>query len=276
MPITLTIVRHGESESNLAKTMFERGEILETEDELMKVHTSERRLTPAGIKQAQLAGQWLREHWWLRDGDLSDYRLFVSPYVRAMETAGHFGFGKDWKPDPRLMERNWGEFDQLPYSERVRLFEEQLELRKNFAYFWRPTNGETFQEVFLRLRDMNASLHRSCPKHHALLVCHGETMWVWRTVLEGWALPQQLRDAMLKQTEQVRIRNCRIIQYTRHRANGSLAPRLVRVRFINPENPDDPETNLDWREIPRKRYTHEELVSYAEGFPTFIPISESA
>ncbi|MDB5264661.1 MAG: hypothetical protein JWN64_232 [Parcubacteria group bacterium] len=271
LPIRLALVRHGESESNLAKSMFEHGEVLATENELMKVHTSERRLTPLGIRQAKAAGEWLQANH-LTTGL---QRFYVSPYIRAMETAANLGFGDDWKIDARLMERNWGEFDQMPYGERVAQFKEQLELRKEHAFFWRPTNGETFQDVFSRLRDMNSTLHRDCAQHHVVAVTHGETMWVWRTVLERW-MPQQLREAMLNQNEQTRIRNCRIIEYTREVGDGTCAERFVRMRFVNPENPYDALTNLGWNTIPRKKWSSSDLQQYVSGFRSFIPITESA
>ena len=101
------------------------------------------------------------------------------------------------------------------------------------------------------------------------MVTHGETMWVWRTILEK-LLPQQLRDAMLSQTRQTSIRNCRIIEYTRIDEDGNLADRFARVRFVNPENPDDPETNLDWQLIAHKRWSHRNLLNYASMFKPYI------
>lgn len=195
--------------------------------------------------------------------------MYVSPYARAMETAGHLGFGADWRPDSRIVERNWGEFDQMPYSERLRLFEEQLELRKSHAFYWRPTNGETFQDVFNRLRDLLGSLHRECHAMDVLAVCHGETMWVFRDILEKM-MPQDLRDAMMGQNDQTRIRNCRIIQYTREREDGSWSPRLERMRFVNPEAPDDPATNMDWTPIARRRWSSDDLLAYVGALPLFI------
>lgn len=274
MPVSLALVRHGQSESNLAKDMFEQNKTLSAEEALMAVHTSERRLTDLGKQQAQAAGAWLRENWFDPDCE-SDYRFYVSPYVRAMETAGHIGIGSDWKPDSRLMERNWGDFDQKPYAERALLFEQELKYRKEHAFFWRPTNGETLQDVFLRLRDMLATLHRECHSKKVLMVSHGETMWVWRDVLERW-MPQQLREAMLAHSEQTRIRNCRIIEYTRETESGELAARFIRMRFVNPEDPNDPDTNLGWHPIPRKNWSSQDLLDFVDGYQRFIPITEAA
>jgi len=268
MPISLVLVRHGESESNFAKSRFEAGEPCPGEEGLMQVHTSERRLTPLGIAQAKACGEWLRANWY-NPSESAPYRFYVSPYVRAIETAGNIGIGDEWQVDARLMERNWGSFDQMPYADRLKLFQEQLVRRKDHAFFWRPTEGETLQDVFIRLRDMTGSLHRDCSNRKVCVVSHGETMWVWSTVLER-LLPMDLREQMLSHDNRIRILNCRIIEYTRVCADRSLSPRLARVRFVNPADPDDPETNSGWREIERKKWSHEDLMAFAQTFPTFL------
>ncbi|MDB5189553.1 MAG: phosphoglycerate mutase family protein [Parcubacteria group bacterium] len=271
MPRTLTKLRHGESEGNFAKRAFEQGTPILGEEALMAVHTSERRLTKRGIEQAKAAGAWLRENWYDPELDKAGLqRMYVSPYARAMETAGHLGFGTDWRPDARIVERNWGEFDQMPYGDRLRLFEEQLQLRKNYAFYWRPTNGETFQDVFNRLRDLLGTLHRECSNMDVLEVSHGETMWVGRDVVEK-LMPQELRDELMNQTDQTRIHNCRIIQYTRQCEDGSWSERLERMRFISPERADDPKFNTSWLPIKRKKWSHQDLLDYVGELPTFIP-----
>src|SRR4051812_24686608 len=89
MPKTLTLVRHGESESNAAKRMAdELGASPAGEAELMAVHTSQRRLTARGVKQAQAAGAWLRAHFMElakceRVEPFSNVAGYFSPYARA-------------------------------------------------------------------------------------------------------------------------------------------------------------------------------------------------
>lgn len=272
MPISLVLLRHGESESNKAKSLFEAGKILASEDGLMNIHTSERRLTPLGVNQAKTAGSWLTQNWF-DEAHESDYRLIVSPYVRAMETAGNLGFGNDWRHDIRVVERNWGEFDQMPYAERARLFQTELKLRKEHAFFWRPTNGETLQDVFSRLRDMTGTLHRECSNKRVLVVSHGETMWVWRTILERM-LPQELRAAMLSNDDRIWIHNCRVIEYTRLSEDGTLEPRFVRFRFVNTADPNDPDSNTGWMPLTRRTWTHAELLEFVSTFKTFLPEDE--
>jgi broad specificity phosphatase PhoE len=273
MPRSLTLVRHGESEGNLSRTLYDLGRPHPNEEKLMKVHTSDRRLTPTGIEQAKAAGAWLKENWHGAT-EPGAFRLYVSPYIRAIETAGHLGFGEDWRLDARLMERNWGELDLLTLEERSRRFGEKAEEDIEQAFFWRPADGETLQDVFQRTRDMMNTLHRECEDKDVLIVCHGEVMRVWRMILEYWT-PRELVSQTKNRDLQTRNLNCRIIQYTRHQVERPkgylpLSRRLEWVRFVNPMAPEDPQTNRDWRPIKRRLFSHEELLEYVSTFPRFL------
>jgi len=270
MPKTLTFIRHGESESNKARSFFEANKKLPGVVEMMRTHTSERRLTPKGVRQAQAAGAWMRG-WMAQEVKTHEpVRLYSSQYVRAAETAGHLGLPGTWRLDERLVERNWGMMDHKPYEQRIAEFGEQMALRKEHAFFWRPADGETMQEVLRRTRDLINTLHRECADDHVICVSHGETMWTWRFVLEYW-LPQHLREHMLSKDKQMRIVNCRIIQYSRVGPDGHEGKRLHRVRFIDPMHPDDPARNRDWVEFRRPFYSSEDLLAYAHLHPRFIP-----
>jgi broad specificity phosphatase PhoE len=271
MPLTLTLIRHGESESNVAKSALEKGVEIPREKELMKVHTSERRLTPLGIQQSQKAGVWV-DSWLDTEGITREpavVRCYVSPYVRAAETAGFMKLDVKWRIDNRLCERNWGELDQMTHKERRRLFKEKLLLRKEHAFFWRPSDGETLQDVFLRIRDLIGTLHRECTDMHVIVVSHGETMWAWRTILEYW-LPKDLSAAMSSDDERMDMMNCRVVQYSRFDGTGVPRPHFARVRFVNPMKPNDPATNHDWIPVKRRLWGSEDLLKYAGTHERFL------
>jgi broad specificity phosphatase PhoE len=270
MPLTLTLVRHGESESNRAKRAFEQGEVLPAEAELMKVHTSDRRLTPKGEEQAIAAGIWLRRWMQTTDIEIADCRFYVSPYVRAMETAGHIQIPKArWRLENRLVERNWGDLDQMTFEDRLQMFGNEIKKRKEYAFFWRPGTGETMQDVFGRLRDLMDSLHRECERKHVFLVCHGETMWAARTILEYWS-PQLLRDHMLEHDDRTGIHNCRIVQYTRVLNKEHRSDRLSRVRFVDPVHPLDASRNLGWQKVSRTLLSSDELLQVCGESKRFL------
>jgi broad specificity phosphatase PhoE len=274
MPRSLTLERHGESEGNLVRRLYEKGQPHPNEKQLMGVHTSCRRLTPLGIEEAKAAGLWLRREWVAPiQAKGEEMRLYVSPYMRATETAGHNGFGEDWRHDNRIMERDWGELDTLTYEERMKHFGEGIvDNMEDDAFFWRPPGGEALYNVFLRLRDMCTTLHRECEDTHVLMVTHGETMWAWRALIEYWT-PQQLAAHMAVRNHKTRHINCRIIQYSRFDALGNDVGKLCRVRFVNPSLPDDPKWNQDWMPFSRPTYTHEELLKLCESHLRFLDVA---
>ena len=276
MPRNLLKVRHGESESNAVKKAADKGNPHPNERALMGVHTSERRLSLRGIEQAQAAGKWLdafaAEQAIKRGGLCYDQsRYVVSPYVRAMETAGYLGLPVTWRPDARLSERNWGELDHMTHEDRIKQFGEMLQNREAHALFWTPPGGESLQTVMMRVWLHLDMLHRQCSDLDVYEVSHGETMWVFRFMLEYW-MPKDLARRMLESDEdyQNKILNCRIIHYTREREDGSLTNRFTRVRLINPVDPEDPKTNLPWQPIVQRQFTSAELLQYAADFPHFL------
>jgi broad specificity phosphatase PhoE len=269
MPYTLTLIRHGQSESNYAHLASQRGEKLPREKELMRLHTSDRRMTNKGVEQARRAGEWFRE-WYNEQASPRherDLRCFVSPYMRARETAAHLGLRTRWRLDIRLCERNWGEIEQLTYEERQAKFSEVLERQHEFAYFWRPHDGETLQDVFLRTRDFVEALDRQREDMHVLCVTHGETMFVFRAIFE-YLMPDQLRAAMASVDPRTDMRNCRAIQYRRlHPAQEGY---FSHVRFVDTSAPDDPATNTEWVPVERKLLSEKELLASVEAYPRFF------
>lgn len=287
MPRTLTLVRHGESESNAAKRAAERGEAHPRERDLMRVHTSQRRLTPRGVLQAQFASKWLQGYFAevaarFHEPVYANVRGYFSPYARAMETAGHLDLPIEWRPDARLAERNWGDLDQLTYEERVAKYGEINNLREMHGMFWPAGNGETLQALSTRMWQHFYMLKKDCEPYDVVDVSHGETMLTQRFMLERW-LPEDVvykmvrSDSVLSQTLlgkpvdcQNKIINCRIIQYTREREDGSWDTKYCRVRLIAPSAPNDPERNLGWQPIERRKFTSEEMLRYVDQFPHFL------
>src|SRR3989344_4015650 len=287
MPRTLTLVRHGESESNAAKRAAEKGKRHPRERDLMRVHTSQRRLTPRGIQQAHDAGTWLRQHFQneaKRFGGVPYSQVcgYFSPYARAMETAGHLGLPIQWRPDARLSERNWGDLDQLTYEERIAKYGEIDNLRELHGMYWPAANGETLQALSTRMWQHFHMLREDRQGADVVDVSHGETILTQRFMLERW-LPEDIVKMMLRtdsklskemlkepMDRQNKIINCRIIQYTRENEGGGWGTKYCRVRLIAPSAPDDPNKNLDWRPIERRQFTSQELLEYVDQFPHFL------
>lgn len=103
-PYELILVRHGQSEGNLAVSRSEKGDLSSYTPEFKNKHSSSYRLTDKGVKQAKVTGEWIREN----IGDQFD-RYYTSEYVRAMETAAHLGLpNAQWYTEIVLRERDKG------------------------------------------------------------------------------------------------------------------------------------------------------------------------
>ncbi|WP_309055962.1 histidine phosphatase family protein [Streptomyces sp.] len=174
-PRRIVLVRHGESEGNADDTVYER----EPDHAL--------RLTPAGLRQAEETGEWLRDLF----GE-DRVSVYVSPYRRTHETLQAFRLPADRvrvREEPRLREQDWGNWQD---REDVRL---QKAYRDAYGhFFYRFAQGESGADVYDRVGAFLESLYRSfeAPDHppNVLLVTHGLTMrlfcmrWFHWTVAE--------------------------------------------------------------------------------------------
>lgn len=105
MPLDLVLVRHGQSEANVASRHSREGDHSLFTDEFRKKHDSQYRLTNEGVKQAKAAGKWIRENFKRPYFD----RYLTSEYARAMETAALLNLPESkWYIDFFLREREWG------------------------------------------------------------------------------------------------------------------------------------------------------------------------
>ncbi len=268
MPIDLVLVRHGQSEHNLAAHMARNGDESLYTNELRTRHDSQHRLTPKGRRQAVQAGDWMRTH----DYPLFD-RKYVSSYTRAMETAGLLKLdGPDWMIDPLLREREWGELDNMTPEERTRLAEASLRVRDTDPFYWVPPNGESIAQVTIRLRSVLDTLHRECSEKKVVIVCHGEVMAAFRFILERMTI-ESWTEFKSSTKPGDKIYNCQILHYTRKDPeSGDLAPHLDWLNSISPT--DETNSSNGWMKIVRHRYTGEQLLQSAESVAPLFPDHE--
>lgn len=269
MPELLTLIRHGESEGNIAGDKSKKGDHSLFNDEFLARHSSLWRLSRRGIEQAQQTGEWLRHN----HPETFD-RLYVSSYIRAQETAAHLAIpNAAWNDEFYLRERSWGELDRMSAEEREKRFSENLQERKRSPFYWRPPNGESMAEMCLRVDRVLDTLHRECDGKRVAIVCHGEVMWGFRVRLERMEEETFLQLDGSKHPHD-RIHNCQVLQYTRQRdpnnpdAQG-LTPYLGWMRSICPWDTD--KSPNKWTPIVRKRYTNEELLVRAERVKPIHP-----
>lgn len=160
-PLRIAMVRHGESEANLDKRIFET-----VPDHAIP-------LTPHGWDQVAKTGVELREQF-----ENQPVRVYVSPYLRALQTLEGLGIDdllETVREEPRLREQDWANYQDTADVLR------QKELRNTYGhFFYRFTDGESGADVYDRVSTFLETMHRDFQSPDAprniLLVSHGLTM----------------------------------------------------------------------------------------------------
>jgi probable phosphoglycerate mutase len=185
LPLSLTVVRHGQSTANAA---FEAAEAVGALDVGIDCRDADLTLTPHGRSQARALGRWIA-----RSGGPLPQSLWVSPYVRAQETAEAVlatledaGVPlPDVRTDERLRDRELGVLEMLT-SAAIELHHpaEAARRRRLGELRWRPPGGESNADVALRLRSMLRDLYESEADRRVLLVAHDAVVFMLRHVID--------------------------------------------------------------------------------------------
>lgn len=271
MPRSLLLVRHGESEGNVAKKLSEKRDHSLFTEAFMKRHSSTFRLTNKGRKQAEMAGDWIR-----KNVGLEFDRCYTSVYLRAIETACILQLPfAEWRAEIFLRERDWGDLDVVSQEEKETKYKEIMEARKSDGIFWRPPNGESMSNLCIRVDRVIQTMARECSGKNVIVVCHGETMRAFRIILERMSPWEYARlDASTDKKD--RILNCQILQYTREdrvfstnpaiggatKKSKKLLPHFTWMRSVCPTN-TALSSNI-WTPIQRKKYSNSDLWEIAE------------
>lgn len=159
MATVLHLVRHGESEWNVARRV--------------QGGTAHVPLTARGRGQATQAAAVL--------GQLSIRSVRTSDQARAAQTAAIIGERCGVVPitEPRLREQGLGDLEGLGLDEA---------LRQSQGIDWtdadsRPGGGESIRDVYLRIASLLAQLQGSDGEH--VLVSHGDTIRIICALLDG-------------------------------------------------------------------------------------------
>jgi broad specificity phosphatase PhoE len=264
MPLDLVLVRHGQSEGNVAAHASRDGDDSFFTPEFTGRHSWQWRLSNLGREQARVTGDWLRQEFGSFD------RYYTSVYIRAKETAYCLDFpGAEWRQDIYLRERDRGDIDVMSASERKRLFGDSLALQDRDPLLWSPPNGESLAQVCMRVDRVLDTLHRETAGQKVIVVAHGEVFWAFRARLERLSLDEF--NAMDADPGE-RIRNCQVVHYsridpaTRGSAEPTIAPYLNWVRFVAPYD----DVFGDWQRVERKQLSNADLLADVEAVPRLI------
>ncbi len=251
MPNELVLVRHGYSEGNLVSDKSKQGDdSLYTPDFRQRPH-HRLRLTSEGRDQAQTAGKWILNN----IGEEFD-RYYVSSYIRTRETAALLGLPRaEWRIDPRLRERDWGDIGSMPKSWFKSTYERNAFMKQIDSLYWRPPGGESIADVRLRVRNLFDTLHRECGGQTVIIVTHVEFMWAARAELEYMTDEQWVE---LEKDPSQKMGNTQILHYSRRNPISGEAGKNIGWRRSTCPWKDNIKT--EWIPIERKRFTNEELL----------------
>ncbi|RHY12505.1 hypothetical protein B5M09_004416 [Aphanomyces astaci] len=264
----LVLVRHGESEGNVAREMSIKGDHSLYSGEFKNRHSCNWRLTDRGREQAEAAGEWLRKE------DLAYYdRYLVSEYLRAMETAARFNLpDAQWYAEMLLRERDWGQMDLMSEAERGVKMQDELKRRDLDRFYYAPPGGESLATVAQRVDRLMCVLHRELPGKKVLLVCHGDVMWALRTRLERMS-QDTFRELQMSGRMVDQLHNGHILHYTRtDPTTGKVAPFFTHMRSVCPWN--EKLSPKGWIKINRPVYDNEMMLAIAERVPRMIVSEE--
>ena len=179
----LILVRHGQSEGNVAAEQAQR-------EHLDKIDVPARDpdvvLSETGQRQADAVGQWLTD----LPADERPQEIWTIPYRRARETADRAlavaEVELDYRVDERLRDRDMGITDQLTRQGIIAQFPEEAERREWLGkFYYRPPGGESWADVALRVRGVLTDLANTEKHERVLITGHDVVLLLFCYVAEG-------------------------------------------------------------------------------------------
>lgn len=192
-PTQLILVRHGQSEGNVAAEAALRDDLEHID---VPARDPDVTLSQTGREQAAAVGRWLAA---LAEDERPQV-VWTSPYRRARETAEVAlrvaSLEIDQRVDERLRDRDMGVTDKLTSAGIRAAYPEEAERRDWLGkFYYRPPGGESWADVAFRVRAVLTDLANS-EKHHRILVSgHDVVLLLFCYVAEGLDEEQVLARA---------------------------------------------------------------------------------
>ncbi len=180
--MNLFLIRHGESLANCARHKAEIEQLLTIDFAGREQDVS---LLERGKMQAENAGNWFANQ------TNKPNIIFSSPYTRTRETTEILIKAANFQHtqivyDERLRERELGIFDGLTKLGATAKFPEECAKREHYGkFYYRPTNGENWADVALRVRSFWRDLRQDFANETIVIVTHEVVIRVFRYVLEN-------------------------------------------------------------------------------------------
>ena len=170
MILELLLVRHGESQGNVAAAKAHAAGDHEID---VPARDPDVELSELGREQAAAVGTVLAA----LSPTERPHALVCSPYVRAQETARlachSAGLELPTSLDERLRDRELGVLDRLTFDGVRARFPDEAERRRwQGKFYHRPAGGESWADVALRLRAWLSDADRDFPDSRVMVVSH--------------------------------------------------------------------------------------------------------
>lgn len=257
LPKTILLVRHGESEANklVAHT-------LAGDDSLYSESVEGRadgawRLTAKGREQARAIGeQWVKKHY-------SNAEFVVSPYARALETAGLLGLPEsvEWQVLRCIREGSWGDISTIPRSVVKAEYARNWKNRHTDKLHWMPPSGESILGLSEGRVERFLEFLRESQSDSLVAVTHSMFMEAFAINVERWTDSDYYAR---HQSPEFLLKNCSAVEYE---TDGSsfLAARRIHLHPCK----DEPQVT-PWRALSTNRYSSSELLALAEEHEVFF------
>ena len=222
----LILVRHGESEGDVRRAAWKRGEAVPT----VKL-PEEEELTAEGEVQSRQAGLWIAKNIIRAYGLKYFDGCYVSSALRGEQSAAAMDLAvAAWQDNYNLDERNRGHIRGLRAEQHKQLFPDSYATMKADPLSWVPPGGESITEVAARARQFLSDIEGAAT---VLAVTHRDWMWAAMQPLEG------LSDEELASVNTDEIHNAHITHYTSIDPwSGEQASDLFWKRSIDPADLD--------------------------------------
>ncbi|CAH0245238.1 Glucosyl-3-phosphoglycerate phosphatase [Arthrobacter sp. Bi83] len=211
--VELTLIRHGESQGNVAATAAQESgaDVID-----VPARDADVELSATGREQVLALGRALAQV----PAELRPDVVISSPYMRAYQTAEIAVEAAGWpvpvRTDERLRDRELGILDMLTRLGVENRLPDEAERRRWLGkFYYRPPGGESWTDVVLRLRSVLGELNALGSGHRVMLVCHDAVVLLFRYVLEGMS-EQELLDLAASTT----VLNASVTRYVRPEGVG--------------------------------------------------------
>jgi len=180
-PKRLTIIRHGESEQNVALDLFQN-DLEGVLAEQKKIRDADIKLTKKGIWQAQETGKYLNT---TAPFDV----CFVSPYLRTLQTSQAIIEQLDYDltiyNDFRLREKEFGRLHGFTTKEIKAKYPDEYEDReRDGKFYYRLPRGENYPDVCDRIYSFLSKLSRDYGGQNVLIISHQVPYVLFKSIFE--------------------------------------------------------------------------------------------